>query len=138
MSKFTNIEHLHQCTVIQWARLQNINDWLEGDFEPDETIADFLCAIPNGGHRHKNTAKDLKAEGVKAGMPDLFLFIPRETYAGLFIEMKKPAMGNKPKGQLNAAQKIILPRLTRMNYKTVVCYTSAEAICWIETYLEGL
>lgn len=35
----------------------------------------LMFAILNGGHRHKKTAVDLKAEGVKAGVPDMFIAV---------------------------------------------------------------
>ena len=70
----------------------------------------FLHSIPNGGSRGDSTRSrairgaTMKAEGVKEGIPDLFLPFPHvvalpayETtamYAGLYLEMKKP--GGKP------------------------------------------
>ncbi len=37
----------------------------------------LLHHIPNGGLRNKTTAKRLKAEGVKPGVPDIFTSIKR-------------------------------------------------------------
>lgn len=48
-----------------------------------------LFAIPNGGARHIRTAGRLKAEGVRAGAPDLMLAMPTAQYHGAFIEMKR-------------------------------------------------
>ena len=47
-------------------------------------------SIPNGGMRNVIVAKKLKAEGVKAGVADLFLMIPNKIFHGLFIEVKTP------------------------------------------------
>jgi|GEM_PF-5137145 len=44
---------------------------------------------PNGGRRNKAEAAKLKAMGVRKGIPDLFLPIPRQGYHGLYIETKK-------------------------------------------------
>ena len=57
-------EHHEQCALFAWLRLQ----W------PDLDRVSF--AIPNGGHRHKAVAGKLKAEGVKAGVPDIFIAYP--------------------------------------------------------------
>lgn len=49
----------------------------------------FMHHIPNGGKRDKVTAKKrLKAEGVKPGVPDVFLPVARKGFHGLYIEMK--------------------------------------------------
>ena len=46
-------------------------------------------AVPNGGERHRAVAAKLKAEGVKPGIPDTFLPVPRKGYHGLWLEMKR-------------------------------------------------
>lgn len=48
----------------------------------------LLYHIPNGGSRNKAEAANLKRQGVKAGVPDLFLPVPRGGYHGLYIELK--------------------------------------------------
>ena len=47
----------------------------------------LLYHIPNGGSRRKSEAGRFKAEGVKAGVPDLFLPAARENFHGLYIEI---------------------------------------------------
>jgi hypothetical protein len=54
----------------------------------------MLFAIPNGGARHKAIAGKLRAEGVRAGVPDICLPVPRGEYHGLFIELKRPKGGH--------------------------------------------
>lgn len=44
--------------------------------------------IPNGGKRHRTVAGKLKAEGVKKGVHDYFLPVPRQGFHGLYIELK--------------------------------------------------
>lgn len=48
-----------------------------------------MFAIPNGGKRDKITAANLRREGVKRGVPDVFLPVRRGAWAGLFIELKR-------------------------------------------------
>ena len=105
-------------------------------------LKDLLIAIPNGGKRHVKTAAKLKAEGVKAGVPDLFLAAPvgykveangrkiiEHLFAGLWIEMKTP------KGVIRDSQQKYLDRLSEFGYSTVVCRSFEEFTKSIETYL---
>ena len=55
--------------------------------------------IPNGGHRAMSVAKKMKAEGVKAGVPDLFIPAWR-----IWIEMKRTEGGKLLKEQENWAE----------------------------------
>ena len=77
-------------------------------------------SIPNGGLRDKITAARLKAEGVKSGVWDIFLPVPRGRYHGMFIEMK---VGNN---RLTEMQREFRDNLTE-NYQFVVCYSWEEA-----------
>ena len=63
-------EHHEQCLFVQWFRRTY----------PGVRI----FAIPNGGMRNKMQAMKLKAEGVSAGVPDLYV----PAWA-LWIEMKR-------------------------------------------------
>ena len=54
------------------------------------TIEPLFFAVGNGGARNVWTAKIMKDEGVRAGVSDLILLIPRHGYAGLLIETKTP------------------------------------------------
>lgn len=51
-------------------------------------LREYLFAIPNGGKRNVREAARLKREGVRAGVHDLFLPIPRGNLHGLWIEFK--------------------------------------------------
>jgi len=54
----------------------------------------WIFHIPNGGHRAISVAKKMKAEGVKAGVPDLY--IPAWK---LWVEMKRTKGGVVSKDQ---------------------------------------
>jgi hypothetical protein len=73
-------EHAHQVALFQWA------DNVRRQF-PELR---WLFAVPNGGQRSARTAARLKAEGVRRGVPDVLLDVPRAGYHGLRIELKKP------------------------------------------------
>lgn len=87
-----------------------------------------LFAIPNGGYRTKATAGKLKAEGVKSGVPDLFLPVASrpnkdgKAFHGMFLEMKIP--GNKPTDN----QREWLQKLANNGYYCVVCYGADAAL----------
>jgi hypothetical protein len=88
----------------------------------------YMFAIPNGGFRHIATAKNLKMEGVKPGVPDIFLPVPRAGYGGLFLEVK--AKG----GRASDYQKIWLEILTAQGYRCRLVRGFDEAIAAIEEY----
>ena len=111
-------EHNEQVALFEWAAY---------DKRPELKM---LFAVPNGGHRHKAVAGKLKAEGVKAGVEDVFLDVARGGYHGLRIEMK--AGKNKPTPE----QKDWMARHNAEGYLAIVCYSWAEAREVIEGYLE--
>jgi hypothetical protein len=93
----------------------------------------LLFAIPNGGWRHPTVAATLKAEGLRAGIPDLFLPVQRHGYGGLFIELKTPT------GRLSDEQVAWVRNLTAEGYRCKVCQTNSvtEVVDFIEWYLDG-
>lgn len=110
--------------------------------ESDEQAALFLWAayrpelrlmfhIPNGGSRNPIEAANLKRQGVKAGVPDVFLPIARHGCHGLFIEMKR-AKG----GVLSQFQREYIEALMREGYRVAVCHGFEEAKRTIEEYLD--
>ena len=90
----------------------------------------LLHHIPNGGRRDKKEAARLKAQGVKAGVPDLFLPVSRGGYHGLFIELKHGK--NKP----TEKQTEWLKSLNEQGYAVAVCYGCEEASEKILKYLK--
>lgn len=108
--------------LFQWAELASLS-------VPD---LELLYHVPNGGLRNKVTAYRLKREGVKAGVPDLCLPVPNDSYHGLYIEMKKRDHSNHP----SKMQKIWIKRLQKKGYRVDVAYGADEAIKIICDYLE--
>ena len=90
----------------------------------------YIFAIPNGGQRNLVTAARLKAEGVKPGIPDLFLAVPKGDYHGMFIEMKA-----RQNGKLSVHQKACIASFKRRGYACVVAYGWEEAWAEIVKYI---
>jgi VRR-NUC domain-containing protein len=115
-------EAAHQTALFCWAALP-------------ETLARFpevkwLFHIPNGGLRDKITAGNMKAQGVKAGVPDIFLPVPKGRFAGLWIELK--VKDNTPSEKQSEWHKA----LTGFGFAVSVCYSWEEATRHITYYLE--
>ena len=91
----------------------------------------LLFAIPNGGERHPAVAAKLKAEGVRPGIPDLFLSVGRGGYHGLYVEMK--SLTTYP----TANQKDAHTLLRRAGYRVEVCQGADAAKQTITAYLEA-
>lgn len=100
-------EHYHQAYFVSWFRKTRPND--------------TLFAIPNGGHRGKGQATKLRAEGVLAGVWDLF-WLDQMTW----IEMKTP------KGKLSQSQIEFGKRAEAAGYKLIVGYGFSDAVTQIE------
>lgn len=105
--------------LFQWAAIQQ-RCWPE---------LELLFAIPNGGHRVKGVAVKLQREGVRAGVPDIFLPVARGDWHGLFIEMKAE------KGKVTEKQEEWHERLKAAGYLVLVCYGWEAARKAIESYL---
>ena len=92
----------------------------------------LLFHIPNGGKRGAREAAMFKAEGVVAGIPDLFLAEARHGFHGLFIEMKAG------KNTATPAQKEMMGRLGRAGYLCAVCRSFDEFQIEVMKYLQTL
>ncbi len=105
-------------------------DWAAWQVNMGHEALRYMFAIPNGGLRDKIAGGQLKAEGVKPGVPDIFLPWASQGYHGLFIEMKVGS--NRPtKEQLE-----FLTWLSKAGYLAVVAIGFDEAKMVIERYLE--
>ena len=113
-------EHQEQKRVIEWAA------WHQKKYPGLE----LLFAIPNMAMRHISNAKAMKAEGLKKGVPDLFLPIANAWFNGLFIEMKR-----QKGGSLSKEQREWITRLRNQEYKVEVCKGADAAIEVLKDYL---
>lgn len=70
----------------------------------------------------------LKAEGVRAGVPDLILLLPRNGHHALLLELKTET------GRLSPAQSDFLETAATNGYKACVCFSTETAIQAITDY----
>lgn len=113
-------EHDEQAALVDWA------DWNAGRW-PELSS---LFAIPNGGKRDALTGERMRQEGVKPGVPDLMLPIPRGRYHGLFLEMKTTT------GRCSVPQLAWHHQLAKHGYLVVVARGWQQAAAAIQAYLE--
>ena len=114
-------EAQHQSNVIKWSQQPSIRTkWPE--------LA-LLYHIPNGGRRDSVEARHLKEQGVKPGVPDLCLPVPRGAYHGAYLEMKTE------KGRISEAQKWWRFHLEKQGYLCETCYGWENAVKVLEWYL---
>lgn len=105
-------EHEEQRELVQWFR---------------QTFPGVLIfAIPNGGARSAATAGRLKAEGVVAGVPDLFVPAWR-----MWIEMKRTKGGS-----VSPDQKSVMGYLENTGYICIVAKGRADAVEKITMFLD--
>lgn len=116
-----HIEDDEQAALFEWA------EWNVSRYP----VLAFLHHIPNGGKRDKREAARLKRQGVKSGVPDVFLPCPNSKYAGLYIEMKTET------GRPTENQKKWNEFLNSAGYKAVICRSFEQARETIVEYLEG-
>lgn len=94
-------------------------------------LADYVFAIPNGGKRDPRVAAALKAQGVRPGVPDVFVAMPVHPWAGLWIEFKTA------KGRLSNRQVLYLSLLDRAGYRVAVSNDLDEAWAIFKEYSNG-
>lgn len=128
-------EHQEQAALFSWAAVA-------GAHVPELRL---MFAIPNGAAlvgktvrprggkavRFSFEAMKLRAEGLKAGIPDVCLPVARSGYHGLYIEMKRLKGGT-----LAPEQKQWMADLTAQGYRSVRCNGWAAARTEILKYLE--
>lgn len=120
-------ETVEQRHLIEWAQLNRVVD-NAGNTLP---ISDLLFFIPNGGNLSKAQRGQFKAMGLKSGVSDLLLPLPRHGYAGLWIELKAR------NGNVTRPQRDWLTLMDAQGYATCVAYGWREASALIVGYLEG-
>jgi hypothetical protein len=89
----------------------------------------LLFAVANGGYRRPREAMLLKQEGVRSGVSDLILLVPRGHWHGMALEMKAAD------GRLSKEQTQFLNDAKAQGYHAIVARSTDEAIEAITNYL---
>jgi hypothetical protein len=109
-------EHQEQVKLIQWCNAH--------------PVADCIFSSQAGVRTTIGTANKAKAEGMRKGVPDLFLPVPAGGFHGLFIELKRVKNAKPSKEQQDWIE-----FLNKQGYFAIVCYGADEAIAVIQRYL---
>lgn len=114
-------EARHQQAVIKWSQQPAVrNAW------PELALLHHIKNETTEGA--KQVAVD-RAMGVKKGVPDLCLPVPRGRYHGLYIEMKTET------GRTTAAQGWWGEKLLEQGYMFEVCHGWQSAVRVLQWYL---
>ncbi len=119
-------EHKEQAAVVPWFKLQY------------PRYKNHIIAIPNGAHLAGTVAqraikmRKMKAEGFKAGTSDLFIAVPKESFHGLWVEMK--ATG-KTKCSVSDSQWEHIYDMRSVGYEAYPAYGQDHAMQIIKDYM---
>lgn len=108
-------ENSIQKAVMEWVRL-------------DPALRMCVIHIPNEGKRTSRYGKSLKDMGMRPGVSDLFIAMPRKGYNGAWIELKSK------NGVLSDTQMEFLDDMKNQNYFTASCHSTEETISLIKWY----
>lgn len=89
----------------------------------------LVFKIPNEGKRTFAYAAKMKAEGMEAGVPDVFCAIMRGGFGGLFFEFKSKD------GKLSKEQKDWGEKLRAAGYLVLVVTSAKKAMLLLKQYL---
>jgi len=113
---------------------RNSLSWRFGAAYPVPVLS-RLHAIHNQGHGDAIRGARAKAEGVRAGVPDVFLPVPRNGLCGLYVELKQQKYRNAKDGGLKKGQEDWIDYLRNAGYRVEVAYGWREAAQHIQNYL---
>lgn len=118
-------EHAEQAALFRWAAVM----------APSRPGLELLFAIPNGmAASSLKEARKIKREGMRPGVVDTCLPVPRGRYHGLFLEMKR---SNGVPSDLTANQRWWIERLTAQGYLATWAPGWEKASQIILNYLNG-
>lgn len=89
----------------------------------------LIFAVPNGGSRHVREAANLKRQGVKPGVSDVIVLIPKKGFASLCFEFKIKT------GKQSEHQKEFQKQAESCRNKYVIVRSASQAIEELRKYL---
>jgi hypothetical protein len=113
------LEHDIQAAFVRWCSLSEAA-------HPELRVA---FAVPNAAKRSPALAAKMKAEGLRAGVWDWWLPVPRAGFTGLVIEFKRSG------GTLSQPQRDYCEQIRRYGWRCRVCFTTASAVEEVKSYL---
>lgn len=113
----SDLEHKEQVALFQWLKLKH----------PSQYAVTY--ATPNAGKRTPRQGAYMKAEGLKAGVPDICMAVASGGYHGLYIEYKTA------KGKPSESQLEWMGNLTANGYQAKICYGLDDAMKTISDYI---
>lgn len=138
------LEDVEQAAFVDWAQYVKID--LDDGGAPVK-LWELVIAIPNGsylggtpGQRAFQIAR-LKRCGFKIGVSDLLITLPRGSWHGLWVEMKKRRGDFRGPAEAQAAvsreQRAFGALQQRLGYRHVVAYGFEQARQIASAYIEG-
>lgn len=100
------------------------------------TIGEYAFAVPNGtmfagtAQQRSKYSNALKSQGLRPGVSDVVIALPRGQYHGAYIELKR-----EKKSKVGDDQKIWLARVEAVGYYAALACGLDEAISHVRTYI---
>lgn len=115
-------EEAEQARVVMWSHKKKVRDVIPA--------LKWLYHTPNGGLRNVVVAMQMKAMGVKTGVPDLLLPVRTSKANGLAIEMKSDI------GVVSPEQSEWLTHYQEQGWMVQICRSATEAHATLCDYFE--
>lgn len=115
MTLYSPSEDSIQIALMEWIALH-------------PSISPYIIHIPNEGKRSISFGRKLKKMGMRSGVYDLFIAMPKHGYNGMWLELKSK------KGKLTKNQIEFCKDMGKQNYFPYVVYSLDDAINIIKYY----
>ena len=139
------MDKTERMTAAEYQRILSGGDADKPPLEADEQATLFeviegaklvypeLCMVfhvPNEGKRSRYTGASLKKQGLRSGVPDIYLDVPRGEWHGLRIELKR-----RKAYRISETQREWIQDYYRYGYAAAVCFGWEEAWELIVAYI---